>query len=417
MIMNLESLKSLTEIKNFLSGAHGGVFEVTDDKKACYAFIERALNRFCYRHLKKAEKGIMVVFLQRITGYSRQQLTRLINQYQKTGKVVIKQKTLIPFVQKYTKEDILRLCKMDELHETPSGGVMKKLFERARKQCPSQGYERLAQISISHLYNLRKKPFYLRQGQRFEKTKATRVAVGERKKPIPYGMPGYLRIDTVHQGDLDGIKGVYYINAIDEVTQFEIIVCVEKISEAYLVPALQFILDSFPFKIRGFHSDNGSEYINKTVCSLLQKLQVEFTKSRPRHSGDNGLVESKNGSIIRKQFGYAHIPQHFAQTINHFNREYLNPYVNFHRPCYFPTEIINKKGKIIKKYNYCDTMTPFEKLKSLTNFNSFLKSEQTLQMLEAQANALTDNQAAQNLLEHRTLLFNILSERSSLKAS
>ena len=409
--MNLEGLKTLSEIKAFLDGTHVAVFEVVDDKQARYAFIKRALNRFAYSKLKKSERGIMVAFLQRVTGYSRQQLTRLIAQHQQTGEVIVRQKTVAPFVQKYTKEDILRLSKMDEWHETPSGGVMKKLFERAHERDPTGGYERLATISISHLYNLRKKILYLRQRHTFEKTKPVCIPIGERRKPITHGMPGYLRIDTVHQGDLDGVKGVYYINAVDEVTQFEIVVCVEKISEAYLIPALQFILDSFPFKLLGFHSDNGSEYINKTVCKLLKKLHMEFTKSRPRHSGDNGLVESKNGSVIRKQFGYSHIPQRFAGIINDFNREYLNPYVNFHRPCYFPTESINKKGKVTKKYNYCDMMTPFEKLKSLPNFINFLKPDVSLLQLEAQANALSDNQAAQKLLEQRAILFNILSER------
>ena len=209
--MSLEGLKTLNEIKAFLDGTHVAVFEVMDDKQAPYAFIKRALSRFAYGRLKKDERGIMVAFLQRVTGYSRQQITSA------------------PFIQKYTKEDILRLSKMDEWHETPSGGVMKKLFERAHERDSTGGYERLATISVSHLYNLRKKTLYLRQRHTFEKTKPVCIPIGERRKPVMHGMPGYLRIDTVHQGDLDGVKGVYYINAVDEVTQFEIVVCVQKI--------------------------------------------------------------------------------------------------------------------------------------------------------------------------------------------
>ena len=125
------------------------------------------------------------------------------------------------------------------------------------------------------------------------------MAIGERRKPQPDGKPGYIRIDTVHQGDQDKVKSVYHINAVDEVTQFEIICSVEKISEQYLMPALEEILASFPFTLLGFHSDNGSEYVNRRVAELLQKLFVEFTKSRSRHSNDNALAESKNGSIIR----------------------------------------------------------------------------------------------------------------------
>jgi transposase InsO family protein len=107
-------------------------------------------------------------------------------------------------------------------------------------------------------------------------------------------------MDTVHQGDLDGVKGVYYINAVDEVTQWEIVGAVAHISEAWLRPLLEAMLEQFPFPIRGFHSDNGSEFINHTIAGLLNKLLIEQTKSRPRHSNDNGLAETKNGAIIRK---------------------------------------------------------------------------------------------------------------------
>ncbi|MES9905680.1 MAG: hypothetical protein ABW168_23775 [Sedimenticola sp.] len=82
---------------------------------------------------------------------------------------------------------------------------------------------------------------------------------------------GYIRIDTVHQGDWDGVKGVYHVNAVDEVTQFEGVASVERISERYLIPVLESLIDSFPFIIKGFHADNGSKYINRHVrCRSTQ---------------------------------------------------------------------------------------------------------------------------------------------------
>jgi len=96
-------------------------------------------------------------------------------------------------------------------------------------------------------------------------------------KPRANGEPGFIRIDTVHQGDQDKQKGVYHINAVDEVTQFEVVCTFEKISEQYLMPVIEQLLDCFPFVIQGFHSDNGSEYINYKVTALLEKLLVEFT--------------------------------------------------------------------------------------------------------------------------------------------
>src|ERR1022692_2606008 len=92
----------------------------------------------------------------------------------------------------------------------------------------------------------------------------------------------------------------------------------------------------FPFQIRGFHSDNGSEFINHTVASLLNKLLVEQTKSRPRHSNDNGMAETKNGWGIRKHIGYGHIASAHAEAFDEFYRQYFNPYLNFHRPCGVP---------------------------------------------------------------------------------
>jgi transposase InsO family protein len=121
-------------------------------------------------------------------------------------------------------------------------------------------------------------------------------------------------VDTVHQGDeVEGGKGVYHINALDEVTQWEIVAATPYISEAWLEPLLAAMLEQFPFRIHGFHSDNGSEFINHTVAKLLKKLLAEQTKSRPRHSNDNGLVEAKNGAVIRKHMGYSFIAPGHAQ--------------------------------------------------------------------------------------------------------
>src|SRR5690606_33640470 len=157
------------------------------------------------------------------------------------------------------------------------------------------------------------------------------VSIGERKRPDPQGQPGFLRVDTVHQGDREGIKGVYHINLVDEVTQWQVVFAVSQISEAFLLPLLNEALALFPFVIRGFHSDNGSEFINKAVAALLEKLLIRQTKSRARRSTDNGLVESKNGSTIRKHMGHWHIRGDCAPRINLFYREHFISYLNFHR--------------------------------------------------------------------------------------
>ncbi len=204
------------------------------------------------------------------------------------------------FARRYTVEDIRLLAATDERHETPCGPAVKKLCEQAYVVFGQVEYERLATISVSHLYNLRQSTTYTRQRRHFDKTRPKVSTIGERRKPQPNGQPGYIRIDTVHQGDEDKRKGVYHINAVDEVTQFEVVCSVEKISECHLIPALKQMLDAFPFTLLGFHSDNGSEYVNGRVAGLLEKLRIEFTKSRSRHSNDNALAESKNAAVVRK---------------------------------------------------------------------------------------------------------------------
>lgn len=410
--MNLKDLKNTQELHTFLAGAQAVVFSLPGNKSARYAFIKSILKQFHYRALKKPQKGIVIRFLLQVTGYSRQQLTRLIQQYQKTG--VVQQRTPYKpagFKQKYNAEDITLLTEMDERYDTPSGAVIKKFCERACTLFGQTDYENIAQISVSHLYNIRKSSVYRKQRRFFERTNPRQVSIGERRKPNTQGKPGYIRVDTVHQGDQDGVKGIYHINAVDEVTQYEIVLSCSRISEQFLIPILTEMLESFPFDIKGFHADNGSEYINHQVVKLLNKLHIELTKSRSRHSNDNALAESKNASVIRKTFGYSHIEQYWADELNTFNREHLNPFINYHRPCYFPTIITDDKGKQRKTYHYDKMMTPYEKLKSLEQANDYLKQSLSFEQLDIVAYRISDNKAADKMNLAKKQLFKQINEQ------
>jgi transposase InsO family protein len=222
-------------------------------------------------------------------------------------------------------------------------------------------FARLGSISSAHVYNLRHSPLY--RTRRVVQTKtqpAHTSSIGLRKAPSPEGRPGFIRIDSVHQGDLDGTKGLYHINAVDCITQWEITATVATICENPLLPVIEQMIEQFPFTIVGFHADNGSEYVNHRVAQMLNKLRIEFTRSRPRHSNDNGLAETKNGAIVRKLFGYAHIPQRHAGAFNTFCIDFLNPFLNYHRPCLFATEVedAKKPGRIKRKYHPKNAMTP-----------------------------------------------------------
>jgi hypothetical protein len=236
-------------------------------------------------------------------------------------------------------------------------------------------------------------------------TRPSAVKIGIRKAPSPQGRPGYIRIDTVHQGDQEGVKGVYHINAADIVTQWELMASVERISEAILLPVIGLLLECFPFEILGFHSDSGSEFLNYETAKLLEKLRIEFTRSRPRHTNDNALMECKNGAIVRKVMGYSHIPQKHAIAINRFYTDVFNPYLNFHRPCYFAVDKADAKGKIRKTYPHKQITTPWERLKLLPNYEAYLKSGITAQSLEDTAHAMSDNEAAEKVQKARAKLF------------
>lgn len=285
-----------------------------------------------------------------MTGLSRAQVTRLIQRYQKSGKVKVTVYQRHRFPQRYTAVDVELLVRVDEAHQTLSGPATQRILQREYQQYGKQEYKRLADISVAHLYNLRQRPRYRQQRLQYTKTRPPPVAIGERRRPQPQGRPGFLRVDTVHQGDAKAGEGVYHINAVDEVTQWEIVAATPHISEAYLEPVLREVLEQFPFRLLGFHSDNGSEYINTTVARLLNKLLIQQTKSRPRHSNDNGLVETKNAAVIRKHIGYGYIDARQAEQLQQFYRNFLNPYLNFHRPCAQPELYRDEKVRTRRRY-------------------------------------------------------------------
>ena len=351
----------------------------------------------------RAAKGLLRQYLVKMTGLSRAQITRLIQQYRQGGELQPARYRRHRFARKYTPADVELLAAVDEAHETLSGPATRKILEREYQQYQQREYERLAGISVAQIYRLRRRSAYRQRRLHFTKTRPTAVSIGERRRPDPQGQPGFLRVDTVHQGDRDGVKGVYHINAVDEVTQWQVVGATAAISEAWLEPLLKAMIEQFPFRVRGFHSDNGSEFLNRTVGKLLNKLLIEQTKSRPRHSNDNGLVESKNGAVIRKHMGYTHIAAPHAGRIQRFYQQHFNPYLNFHRPCGQPEIESNAKGK--QKRVYRHYQTPWESFEKLPEAASYLKPGHTLEALGRIAQAESDTAAARRMQQTKHKLF------------
>ncbi len=396
---HMESVAQLAELVKFGKCVR---FKSTN-KTETYEWIGRTLGKFRYFSESKKSRGILKQYVVAMTGYSEGQVDKLIRRKRDTGLILPKERTQHTFPRKYEPADVALLADTCEACEYPNGRAMKQMMRDMYSMYGDVRFERLQQISVSHFYNLRKTRIFQSRLLKYTKTRPTKVNIGERRKPQPFGKPGYLRVDSVHQGDLDKEKGVYHINLVDEVTQWEIVGCVEGISEYFLAPLLEELMGLFPFVILGFHSDNGSEYINKVVSKLLNKLRIEQTKSRSRKTNDNALAESKNGAVIRKHMGYVHIPKKHAAEINSFYQAHLNVYLNFHRHCAFPTEYVDELGKVQKVYE--TYMTPCQKLLSIESVEQYLKSGVTKQSLARDQMRLSHVQAAQKLQESKAKLF------------
>jgi transposase InsO family protein len=402
---------SLEQIRAFLEASDEVAFEGRN-REEVYGWVNRVMEEHKYNELGRGERGLLRRYVEKMTGLSRAQATRLIGHYLRGEPVQAKPYRRHRFSVRYERADIELLAAVDAAHETLSGPATQKILQREFYDYGDPRYGRLAELSVAHLYRLRQSRAYRRQRMDYQPTRATAVSIGERRAPRPEGRPGYLRVDTVHQGDRDGAKGVYHINAVDEVTQWQVVGATAQISEAWLIPVLDAMLAQFPFRIRGFHSDNGSEFINHRVAKLLNKLLVEQTKSRPRHSNDNGLAEAKNGAVVRKHMGYNYIAAPHAAAIERFYEQYFNPYLNFHRPCGVPELKVDGKGKITRIYRWY--ATPWEILRQLPDLARWLRPEVTAAELEQQARRKSDTAAALEMQAAKRKLFaSFLEQRSA----
>ncbi len=406
-------IRRVSELVPFLESLHMLRPHPAGSRRERAEWIYARLVRFKYQSLGKAEKGILIEYLRLMTGCSLRTVKAHIAAY-KQGQKLCRDYARNRFPARYTNADRELLAETDTLHGRLNGKSTKNLL-LAEYLAGDDRYARLSHISCAHIYNLRQSRVYHEQVQVQSKTQSVQTAIGERRRPEPDGKPGYLRVDTVHQGDSnDGEKGVYHINLVDEVTQYQVVVAVEGISEACLQPVLETALALFPFAILNFHSDNGSEFINKTVARLLNKLLVSQTKSRPRKSNDNALAESKNGSTIRKHLGHWHIPQQFAPRLNKFYREHFIPYLNFHRPCAFPAKKALANGKVKVVYPQENYMTPLNKLFSLPHVERCLKSGITAAGLRQQAMEKSPNQAAREMQEAKKAFLAIALQKQGV---
>ncbi len=406
--MNDLHIVSLDQVEENIAIITTPIFSFESHEKA-YAWVDLILDRFGYqskgrKRLSKKEKVSVRKYIRMYTTYSRSQITRLIREKKTNGTLKYgKGKKRNRFKKIYTKEDAELLAEADNAYRRMSGNAMRQTFKDEFEVYGKKEYERLAKISHGHFYRLRETDAYKEKSVTIGRTISVNRTIGIRKKPQPDGKPGYIRADTVHQGDLEGVKGVYHINLVDEVTQWEILFCVESITEGSMAYVVEQALKLFPFNVIGFHSDNGGENINGSVSEVLQKQFIEQTKSRSGRCNDNSLIECKNGSVVRKHMGRWHIPKFEARKIQAFFRDFFNEFLNFHRMCAYPTTIVSDDGK--KKKVYKETMTPCQKLLSIPNVETYLRKDMTTEILKEKMEKHSHIEFAKIMAEAKKKLF------------
>ena len=419
MIVTLqtERIRTMEQVAAFVEASEPVDFQPLD-RDGAYAFVARTLTRLGYRALDRPSKALVKRYLAKTTGYSRAQLTRLIRQHRETAKVVDRRdgNQGRPFARVYTPADVRLLARVDEdlgqMSGLATGGAAPRVprLRRRALRAPRRdlGEPHPRPAGFPDL------PEAAHGGRGDEGDDGG----GRRAPGAAAGRPARLparrhraRVDCVLVGDRDGAKGVYLVNVVDEVTQYEFVGAVAAISERFLVPVFDGLLGLFPFAVVGFHADNGSEYVNHTVAALPDKLHVrDFTKSRPRRSTDNALVEGKNAAVVRRFLGHDHIPQRFAPLVDAFAQEQLSPYLNYHRPCLFATERVGANGRVRRVYRAADVQTPYDKLRSLPDAEECLRPGISFAELDAQAHALSDLQAVRALNAERDRLFRTLAD-------
>lgn len=393
--MNDSRLTNVNQLREFLKGTQKldlSLRQASIEEK--YHFLNETIDRVQYRRLKKKEKRLVCQYLKKLTGYKHTQLNRLIKRARQ-GRLERQPYHRVNPHRIYTSRDIKLLEKTDELHLRLSEKATKEILRREHEVFGKGEYQTIARISHAHITNLRYSPIY--KSSWANHTKARQVPIGTTMPPENYGQPGSIRVDTVHQRD------IYHLNSVDEILQWEILVCVPQICERCMEPALRDLIDQYPFIIFNFHSDRGGETINYKVAHLLQKLLIKQTKTRARRPNDNALVETKNAHVVRKNMGWEHIHQSFCNQINDYYRNYFNPYLNYHRPCGFPTTITDPKGKEKKVYEIYKV--PYEALKSLPRARKFLKPDLTFDKLDKIAYQYSDNEFAAIMRKEERKLF------------
>ena len=182
---------SLEQIQAFLDGS-GEVGFKGQNREEVYGWVDQTLRQQRYERLLRSERGLVRRYVEKMTGLSRAQTTRLITVYVRGDEVKPQPYQRRRFAQRYTREDIALLAGVDEAHETLSGPATKKLLQRACYNFHETRYQSLARISVAQLYRQRGSRAYRERRIKYQATRPTQVShrQGQRPRAAPSGGVG-----------------------------------------------------------------------------------------------------------------------------------------------------------------------------------------------------------------------------------
>ena len=184
LVIDMEDarLHTIAQVRAVLDGATAIAFRVPKAER--YRFIERGLTRVGEASHGRVGKGVVLRYPERMTGRSRQQVTRLVRQYRTDGTLSHRHRPPPHgFPRRFTATDVAMLADVDARQGTVSGPATKKLRERALLLFGDARFERLAGISVSPLYNVRRGTPYQRTRRHGTTTRPTGVPIGPRRAP------------------------------------------------------------------------------------------------------------------------------------------------------------------------------------------------------------------------------------------
>ncbi len=176
--------------------------------------------------------------------------------------------------------------------------------------------------------------------------------------------PGYVEVDLVaHCGTSVAGDYINTLNMVDIATGWTSQRAVWGKGETNTFKAIREIELTLPFKIKGFDSDNGKEFLNYRLLKYFKHRTepVSYTRSRAYNKNDNSHIEEKNWTVVRQYIGYARLENPIQlDMLNELYRGDLNNFINYFLPS---VKLISKQrqgSKIKKKYDI--PKTPFQRL-------------------------------------------------------